>query len=191
MAMHELESHYKKLNGDILIEIKLSNVMQLFNSLDPSPFREKDLDDSAEAYIVDTVREFPLKTPLRLVVYLPSDELTKAQTRALDQAVHHYFRYRAEVAQRQLRQTLKQGRVSLLIGLSFLFFCVTVGEVVAALGDGTFHHIVEEGLLISGWVAMWRPIQIFLYDWWPIVKTRAIYEKLTSVAIEARDVSTI
>jgi hypothetical protein len=28
--------------------------------------------------------------------------------------------------------------------------------------------IIRESLLIGGWVAMWRPMEILLYDWWPI-----------------------
>jgi hypothetical protein len=26
--------------------------------------------------------------------------------------------------------------------------------------------VIEESLLIFGWVANWRPIEIFLSDWW-------------------------
>jgi len=27
---------------------------------------------------------------------------------------------------------------------------------------------VRESLLVGGAVAPWRPLEIFLYDWWPI-----------------------
>jgi hypothetical protein len=27
--------------------------------------------------------------------------------------------------------------------------------------------VIREGFLIGGWVAMWRPLEVFLYDWWP------------------------
>ena len=60
--MSDLESRYKKENGMILIEIKLSSVLQLFNSFDPAPFHEKELDTAAEHYIVDAVKDFPHKT---------------------------------------------------------------------------------------------------------------------------------
>jgi hypothetical protein len=53
------------------IEIRLRRLQQLFNSLDPSPFHERDLDQEAEDYIVESADEFPLQTPLHLVVYLP------------------------------------------------------------------------------------------------------------------------
>ena len=40
-----------------LIEIHVSELRQLFNAIDPSPFRERDLDPDAEEFIVDWARE--------------------------------------------------------------------------------------------------------------------------------------
>jgi hypothetical protein len=38
--------------------------------------------------------------------------------------------------------------------------------------------------LISGWVAMWRPIQIFLYAWWPVRNLGRLYDKLSHLKID-------
>jgi hypothetical protein len=48
--------------------------------------------------------------------------------------------------------------------------------------------MIEEGLIILGWVANWRPIEIFLYDWWPIVRHRNLLLRLANaeVAISGR-----
>lgn len=184
--MRDLESHYRRRGESILIEMKLNSVAQLFNSLDPSPFHEKDLDDDAEEYIVGAAREFPLKTPLTLAIYLPKEAATSDVEQSVATAIHHYFEYRALATDRDLRLRLRRGRASLAIGLLFLFACISARELVGNLGQGTFHHILEEGLLISGWVAMWRPIQIFLYDWWPVRNLRELYRKLATVRIEVR-----
>ena len=61
---------YRKLNGKLMIELELHTAMQLFNSFDPAPFHEKELDREAEEYIYNTVGEFPLKTSGDL--YIPS-----------------------------------------------------------------------------------------------------------------------
>src|SRR5271157_1655231 len=79
--MADIESLYKKENGQILIEIKLSSVMQLFNSFDPAPFHEKELDSAAEHYIVDTVKDFPVKTEFKMIIYLPKDLVAGEQAR--------------------------------------------------------------------------------------------------------------
>ena len=74
--MADIESLYKKDKGRIVIEIKLSSVMQLFNSFDPAPFHEKELDSAAEHYIVDTVKDFPEKTEFKIIIYLPTGDCT-------------------------------------------------------------------------------------------------------------------
>jgi hypothetical protein len=46
-------------------------------------------------------------------------------------------------------------------------------------------EIAEEGLLIVGWVAMWRPLEIFLYDWRPIWRRCRLYAK-TRIPVTVR-----
>ena len=184
--MKDLVSRYRRHGESLLIEMKLNTLAQLFNSLDPSPFFEKDLDQDAETYIVDTAREFPLKTSLHLVIHLPPDAIEKDTAESVAHAIHNYFDYKAQIADAELRIKLRQGRGSLLIGLTFLAACLSARELIAGLGTGTVYEIVQEGLLISGWVAMWRPIQIFLYDWWPIRNLRTLYNKLSHIKVDIR-----
>jgi len=52
------------------IRLKLHDLGQLFNSMDPSPFIEKDLDDDAAEFIVSWAQEFSSDAQIRLHVYL-------------------------------------------------------------------------------------------------------------------------
>lgn len=183
--VNKLQSYYREEEGTYLIEIKLNQLQQVFNSLDPSPFLDRDLDDNAENYIINSVDEFPLNTPLKLVFYLPSNEQNTAR-HLLPSALHNYFDYRQQGEQRKLRTIWRQGRISLLIGLSFLFVCLSLSELISRFGTDTFIHFLEEGLLISGWVALWRPLEIFLYEWWPVSHQQKIFAKLAYIPIEIR-----
>ena len=49
---------------------------------------------------------------------------------------------------------------------------------------GTWAAITRESLTIAGWVAMWRPMQIYLYDWWPLRRRGRVYRKLSRMAVE-------
>ena len=184
MATHDLSGRYRSEHGVYLIEIKLSRVQQLFNSLDPSPFHEKDLDADAEAYIVGAARELHLATPVRLVIHLPVAEAPFAD--GLQQSIHSYFTYRRDGAARDLRFLLRQGRIALAIGLAFLAICLSLRALVFSSVIGPVQSFVAEGLVITGWVAMWRPIQIFLYDWWPLRRMVRIYDKLAHVTVRTR-----
>jgi len=54
------------------------------------------------------------------------------------------------------------------------------------LGDeaGTWAAVVRESLTIAGWVAMWRPMQIYLNDWWPLRRRSSIFAKLSHMPVE-------
>jgi len=169
------------------VEIRLARPQQLFNSLDPSPFHERDLDQDAEEYIVDSVDEFPLPRPLKLVIHLPADQLSPpGYAPDLAQALHNYFTYRLDECQRRLRFFFRDGRMSLAVGLAFLLGCTILRQAALAWGKGVVSEIMGEGLLILGWVAMWRPLEIFLYDWRPIKRRCRLLAKLSEIPVIVR-----
>jgi hypothetical protein len=173
-------------SGTVAIEIRLSSLQQLFNSFDPSPFHDKELDKEAEDYIVGSADEYPLARPLRLVMLLPAERMAPEDPAIVRQAVANYFTYRGHEAARRLRFQLREGRISLAIGLLFLLACVLIRQLAIGIEGTTLSQIVAEGFLILGWVAMWRPLQISLYDWWPIRHQVRLYAKLVAMPVEIR-----
>ena len=165
------------------IKVNLHELNQFFNSMDPSPFVEKDLDDDAEEFIVSWAQEFSIDAMVRLQVYLeqwPEKDLTEV----IRQAVHNHFAHRAELTDLGFRHLMKQGRTSLLIGLSFLVACLAISETLLLGEAGTWAAVLRESLTIAGWVAMWRPMQIYLYDWWPLHQRGQIYAKLSEMQVD-------
>ena len=49
---------------------------------------------------------------------------------------------------------------------------------------GTWAGVLRESLTIAGWVAMWRPTQLYLYDWWPLRRKQRVYTKLSRMPVE-------
>jgi len=165
------------------IRLKLHDMHQLFNSMDPSPFIEKDLDADAEEFIVSWAQEFHFDDPVRLHIYLdqwPAEDPKEP----IKTAVHNYFSHRAEIADLEFKRLMVQGRTSLLIGLLFLSVCLVLSKVLLGREAGTWAAVIREGLTIAGWVAMWRPMQIYLYDWWPLRRRESIYQKLSHMPVE-------
>jgi hypothetical protein len=158
----------------VSIRLKLRELAQLFNSMDPSPFHDRDLDADAEEFILSWIREAPHGESILLTLHLETIP-PPGRAAEVEDAVRHYFGTRAEMKQRDFRQLMKRGRVSLAVGLLFLGACIGISELLAALGKGTLPNLLEESITIGGWVAMWRPLEIYLYDWWPL---RAEYKKL-------------
>ena len=168
-------------SGSVL-ELRLADAQHLFDTLDPAPFRERDLDPKAAAYIVDWAQEQPSRAPLALIVHLGLCVDGDAQT--LDDAVHEYFRRRAVATRRRLRKLFRTGRISLAIGLAFLLVAIVVGEYVGGMfSKARYGRLVEESLVIGGWVALWHPMGIFLYEWWPIGAEARLYDRLSTMNV--------
>jgi len=168
------------------IELRLRELNQLFDSLDPAPFHEKDLDRDAEEFIVSWAREYPVDAPLTFVLHLPADQRRFEPERTVQTAVQHYFAYRSDLARLDVRRTLQLGRTSLLVGLVFLAACMAARGLLHGLGSRDWLRFVEEGLLIIGWVAMWRPIELLLYDWWPLQRKKRTFDNLSRMQVEVR-----
>jgi hypothetical protein len=170
--------------GCRLIEVHVTELRQLFNEIDPSPFHEKDLDAKAEEFIVGWARELPRDAPLALLVHLDRPTGVANDAAVLRDAVREFFGQRSLEERRRLRQLLRVGRTSLVIGLAFLGLSIGVGDVAASLlRERQLGEILRESLLIGGWVAMWRPLEVFLYDWWPIRAEARLLERLSAMPV--------
>jgi hypothetical protein len=182
--METTKSVYRVENGTIVIELVLRNVMQLFNSLDPSPFHEKELDPDAEEYIFNAVVDQPKKIPVKLVIYLPEDSITDTTRHSIILGIHNHFVYKSSVSDRELRRLFERGRIVLVIAVSFLFATLLARQILATLEQSILIRMSQEALLILGWVTLWEPAYIFIYGWWPIVQKRKIYDKIAIMDVE-------
>jgi hypothetical protein len=170
--------------GSAIIEVRVAELRQLFNAIDPSPFYERDLDQQAEEFIVGWGKDLPPKSPLALVVHLDEPAGAKQEAVPLRDAIHEHFARREAESGRRLRDLFHRGRLSLAIALAFLAAALTIGEQVAGHFPGNrLAVVVREGALIVGWVAMWRPVEIFLYDWWPIRAEARLFGRLARMPV--------
>ena len=167
-----------------LIEVHVGDLKQLFHSLDPTPFRERDLDPRAEEFIAGWARELDADKPIALIVHVDQQMPATEQVHTLHDAVRDYFGERAGETRRRLRHLFRVGRTSLLIGVIFLAASILTGDLIASMLEETrFAGVARESLLIGGWVAMWKPLEIFLYDWWPIRAEARLMDRLSAMAV--------
>ncbi|MCI3179239.1 hypothetical protein C5708_03135 [Caulobacter sp. CCUG 60055] len=160
------------------IELRVHDIGQLFHTLDPLPYRERDLDERVEEYVVGWAGEMP-RGALQIVVHLPAQQAAREEAAHVGEAVRNYFAYRADIIGWELRDLFRVGRTSLAVSLAMLAISIVLGSGLnGLLGEGYVARFFNEGLIILGWVANWRPIQIFLYDWQPLIRRRSLYRRL-------------
>lgn len=175
-------------HAETRIRLQVRTLSQLFESLDPSPFHEKDLDPQAADYIIGWAGETPRDAPLVIAVHTSLAQARSRQAGELPGALKRYFDYRAERASQELKELLWEGERALLIGIVLLVVCIGGSQYLKEhSGASTMARLLGESLLILGWVANWRPIEIFLYAWWPMLRRRRLYRRIAAarVVIEA------
>jgi len=168
----------------VVLDLHVAELRQLFNSMDPAPFRERDLDPKAQAYIVDWAQEVRADAALALQVHVDDPNARPADAALLAQAIGEYFRQRGLATRRALSRMFRTGRVSLLIGVLFVAAAALIGEAVVGLfSKDRYATLIHESLVIGAWVALWRPMEIFLYDWWPVRAEARLYERLSRIEV--------
>ena len=96
---------------------------------------------------------------------------------------------RLRTAQSDSVQTICDRNVALLMRIpEFLHrLCTLVIHLLElSVAQSTFAQMAEQGLFILGWVALWRPLEIFLYDWWPLARRIRLLERLSAATVEIR-----
>jgi hypothetical protein len=168
------------------IAIRIDDISQLFHTLDPYPFREKDLDKDAEEFIVNWARELPRQQTIRIILYVPSAQSRQPLSAEVPLGIKRHFAHRAEMTGFELKEQLRVGWRSLAIGVSVLTICIVISQTTHSVVPPPLNKVLEESLIIFGWVANWKPIETFLYDWWPIVRRRNLYQRLANAQVELR-----
>ncbi len=186
-TMASLDSLYHEEDGHVLIEMKLSSVQQFFNSFDPAPFREKELDNEAETYIVDAVKDFPPKTRFKIVIYLPDAAVDTKDALDIPEAIRAHFAYKALMQRRKFRERYVYGQFALIVGIAFLAVATVASLAIDRYSNNyPVAHLIANALNVTGWVAMWEPVTVFLFQLWPIIKQRRIYEKISRMDVAVR-----
>ena len=165
-----------------VIEVTIGQPDELFDRLDPLPDISRHLDERVEQFIVHRAEEKRFDR-YALIVRCPDARLSADEVAALSDAIRRYFSHRTEEESAKLSSLISEGRRDLVIGLLFLFICGMLGLLVVRVSPPALGLFVEQGLLILGWVALWRPVDVFLYELRPLRLRRNILGALSTMDV--------
>ena len=161
------------------VNVHVRDLAQLFHSLDPSPFWDRDLDRSAAAFIEDEFRDKRAAHAWHLDVHVHEGHALAGD---LQQAIKNYYRRLAGSVRRELREHLLLGQLGLLGGVAIFLMSMGAQQLLqSSLGD--VPRILDEGLIILAWIALWRPVEALAYEWVPLFRRRRLYDRLAAVRV--------
>ncbi|WP_374074650.1 hypothetical protein [Bdellovibrio bacteriovorus] len=174
---------YKVVGGVQIIEIRVNDIQQLFDFRDPAPFRERDLDENFTHYLEAYLDELSVHRPFKIQIDIarPRGDVTEQVIR---DAIHEYFLYQIQIKQGQFSKNIRAAQLFLFIGLFILAVCLGLAQLIKQIESEIVSTTLREGVVIFGWVSMWKPLELLLFDWYPIYDRIRIYKRLVSAEVE-------
>lgn len=179
-----LPPRYRHEHGVPCIDVRVRTMRQLFDFHDPAPFRERDLDDDVADYLLGGLEDLPRARQVKIAVFIAEREPGDLPPEEIATAFRDHFAWQRERIVHALRDHVRRAQFALVMGLAVLAAFLSLAELSALLGAGRGREIVREGLVIIAWVALWRPLEALLYDWWPHVQKRRLRDRLLAAPIE-------
>jgi hypothetical protein len=167
-----------------VIEVALRSLAQLFEPPGPLLAGHRALHPQILDAVMEQAGLAPSGKPLQLVLRLPSAAL--AEPHEIGATLRDCFASRAEAERRDIYRILHDGRWALLVGMVFLTIATAVAELIHTAIQGRFLSNVANGLEIFGWVALWRPAELLLYEWMPCLRRERLLKRLAQATIDYR-----
>jgi hypothetical protein len=172
-----------RTTGAATVSIHVRALGQLFNSLDPSPFWDRDLDPEAAEFIEE---EFSTKRSAEVWnLHVHASEGAVLAT-DLQAAIEHYYERLAGTTRLQQREQMRLGQISLVGGLVIFLLSMTARGLLAHVFPGRAPRMIDEGLIVLAWVALWRPAESLVYGWVPLYRKRRLYQRLAAIRVSVR-----
>jgi len=173
---------YRVENGEPCVDVRIVNIEQLFDNSDPAPFRERDLDPDLVEYLLAAGEDLGSHATFRMVFWLEKP----CQPGEIEAAVRAHFAYELDRLERRRRRQRRTGQIALLLGGTLIIALLSLAQVVGRAVPGSIGAALREGLVISSWVVMWRPVEILIYDWIPVRRERRVMQRLLAAPIDVR-----
>jgi hypothetical protein len=106
------------------------------------------------------------------------------ESRKLQEAITAYYTQQAQSSQAELRLHWYTTRQMFLYGIIFLGLCLGLRQLLEQILAEGFPHVLNEGLIIIGWVAIWRPAEMLTYNWVPLVRRLRLQRRLSQLSVQ-------
>lgn len=173
---------YRVENGEHCIDVRIAQIEQLFDNRDPAPFRERDLDPDLVEYLLAAGEDLVGEGVFRVVFWLEKP----CQPGEIEAAFRAHFEYELDRLDRRRRRHRRTGQFALLVALLIITGLLALAQLVSSTVPGELGAGLHEGLVISCWVMMWRPVEVLIYDWIPWRRERRVMRRLLDAPISVR-----
>lgn len=166
------------------IHIKLDNINELFISREINPLKQEELYETGMQEIFLTYSKNWKSNKYKIYIHVNEDN-NKYSEDEIIKAIYKYCDYKIKIINEENNQQRIEIIKTLSSAIIILTGCLLLSNYIESsnLFKGVINHIISEGLFIGGWVSLWHPIELLLYERWNERWDKYIYEEIKKVDI--------
>lgn len=161
------------------ISLVLRHGHQLFENDLPLPAEHVSLSQPVLDFLEDSIDAHRDCSVFDLKIYMPEKDRETFESFLVDDIATTFDRYFERHIQKQrqrLSDHFQQARKMLYLGLGFMLLCMLIRAIWVPEDTTTLMSSIREGLLVIGWVALWKPVEELIFNWWPIKDELRLWE---------------
>lgn len=175
-------------DGVCTMILVLQKIEQLFDTDAPVPTEFIELDNDVLDFFTTMIRRHHKDCrEFRLVVKLPEKELLEVEPfmrTSVDLTLKGYFLSREKWINERLHEHFEDAWKMFGFGFAFMLACTLLRTYLAPEEVHSLMSSFREGLLIIGWVALWKPVEELLFNWGPLKRELLVWKKLARMEMK-------
>lgn len=176
--------------GDRAVSLYLSDIHNFFQTPEVDPFLGENIEASGIDQLMDTLKARPglARRIDHIIIHLPEKAIHDGLVAKTKAAINAYCNTQIRLTRQKKREVHLQGRRALPVGLFFWAVCLALSLTIeGALGSETLiGRTLGEGFIIAGWVGLWHPAELLLYEWRPYARDIRLYEQIRTINVSIR-----
>ena len=166
--------------------LKVSKYEQLMKN--EKEFRNNSLVKDASSHLISMARSIGIRKKLFLIAFVTqmpeSSNLSNVES-LISIRISKFFETKRTAQRLLLKRTLTRGLISFLFGFSLFLISVAMQATLKYFELVNQYSFILQALIVAGWACVWAPLNLLLFEWWPIAYNAVLYKRM------ARDVKVI
>jgi len=135
--------------------------------------------------IISTICAYGVRKDYQILIHSPSS-LNNLEVTAIQRKLKEFYQTDTLELKNELRQMHIETRVSLSKGIPIMVIALSLDFFIDSWKDPKtyWEFILIESFDIIGWVSMWKPMELMLYERWPLNRKLKAFDKMLTVPIK-------
>jgi hypothetical protein len=162
--------------------IRISSIDELFWEFDARPVAKRSITGDARWAMLDEWDRVRKHEPQALVIYAPASERAATDEKAVSAAIRASL-HSASGPLKRVDPLSRQEKVAARLGIAFWFLSIVVSTAIDRVSEDVLAEGISQGIILVGWVALWRPAERFMVEVVPHGFNRRRFAELKDIEV--------